>query len=131
MNITAPVGNTVQFTCTAEGVIALTYLVNSMTIAEVASIGVFQSTVNDGSQINAYLHFPVTSYINSWPVVAIAFLPDETRVYSPPAYLHVQGLCQCNVYVSVQMISEKLVHVNKITCDLLIQQHIIAKMMQY
>ena len=95
MNTSALVGTTAQFNCTADGAAGVTYLVNSMTIAEVASIGVTLSNpVFSGSHTSVYLYIPVTRDMDNWPVVCRAYLPDgghETS--SPPAYLHVQGLC--------------------------------------
>ena len=94
VNTSALVGTTAQFGCTADGAYAITYLVNSMTIIAVASIGVTQSApVYSGSQTSVYLYVPVTRSMDNWPVVCIAYLADGTRVDSPPAYLYVQGLC--------------------------------------
>ena len=96
MSTSALEGTIAQFNCTAEGAVAVTYLVNNMTIAAVTSIGVsaFLSTpVYNGSQTTLYLKVPVTRSMDNWSVVCIAYLPDGTRVDSPLAYLHVQGLC--------------------------------------
>ena len=83
-----------QFNCTADGAVAVTYLVNSMTIAQVASIGVTQSPpIYSGSEIRVYLYVPAINSTDNWPVVCIAILPGGLWVSSPPAYLHVQGLC--------------------------------------
>ena len=86
-------GTIAQFNCTADGAVAVAYLVNNMPIAQVASTGVTLSIVYSGSQTSVYLYVPVTRNMTNWPVVCIAYLPDETREDSPPAYLHVQGLC--------------------------------------
>ena len=95
VNTSALVGTTAQFNCTADGAASVTYLVNNMPIAEVASTGVNQSNpVFSGSQTSVYLYVPVTRSMDNWPVVCIAYLPDGGReASSPPAYLHVQGLC--------------------------------------
>ena len=85
----------VQFNCTADGAVSVSYLVNSMIVAAVASIGVSLSApVYSGSQTSIYLNVPVARSMDNWPVVCIAYLPNETRKdSSPPAYIHVQGLC--------------------------------------
>ena len=96
MSTSALVGTTAQFNCTADGADAVNYLVNNMTIAQMASNGVSLSApVYSGSQTSVYLYvFPVTRKINNWLMVCIAYLSDGTREdSSPPAYLHVQGLC--------------------------------------
>ena len=97
MNTSASVGTIAQFTCTADSARVVTYLMNNMTIAQVASHGVsvaLSTPVYSGSQTSVYLYVLVTRNMDNWPVVCIAYLPDETRVDStPPAYLHVQGLC--------------------------------------
>ena len=97
VNTSAPLGTIAQFNCTADGVTSVTYLVNSMTIAQVASFGVTLSPpVYSGSETSVNLYVPVTRSMNNWPVVCIAVLPDGAREdSSPPAYL--QGLCQCIV----------------------------------
>ena len=93
-NTSALVWTTAQFNCTVEGAVDVTYLVNNMTIAQVASIGVILSApIYSGSQTSVYLYVLVARSMTNWPVVCIAILPDGTRVDSPPAYLHVQGLC--------------------------------------
>ena len=97
VNTSAPLGTIAQFNCSADGVTRLTYLVNSMTIAEVSSFGVTLSPpVYSGSETSVNLYVPVTRSMNNWPVVCVAYLPDETSEVSPAAYL--QGLCQCIVY---------------------------------
>ena len=94
MNKTEPLGNTAQFNCTAVGIVPLTYFVNSKTIAEVASIGVKASEPDYSNfQTSVSLFVPATKGTNNWPVVCITYLPNGTLVDSPPAYLHVQGLC--------------------------------------
>ena len=96
MSTSALVGTTAQFSCTAEGAVSVTYLVNSMIITEdVASNGVIQShPVFSGSQTSVYLNVLVARSMNNWPVVCFAILPNGgLEVSSPPAYLHVQGLC--------------------------------------
>ena len=100
MNTSATLGTIAQFNCTADGVTSVTYLVNSTTIAQFASFGVTLSKpMYNGSETSVYLYVPVTKSMNNWPVVCVAYLPDGAREdSSPPAYLHVQGLCQCNVY---------------------------------
>ena len=105
VNTSAPLGTIAQFNCTADGVTSVTYLVNSMTIAQVASFGVTLSPpVYSGSETSVNLYVPVTRSMNNWPVVCIAYLVDGTRDdSSPPAYLHVQGLCQCNVLIIVSL----------------------------
>ena len=107
VNTSALVGTTAQFNCTADGAVSVTYLVNNMTITNVASHGVsvaLSPPVYSGSQTSVYLHVPVTRSVDNWPVVCIAFWPNGTRVdSSPPAYLHVQGLCQCNVLIIVSL----------------------------
>ena len=95
MNTSALEETTAQFNCTADGAASVTYLVNNMTITEVASIGVsvsLSAPVYNGTQTTLYLYVPVTRSMNNWPVVCIAYLPDHED--SPPAYIHVQGLCQ-------------------------------------
>ena len=102
MNTSALEGTTAQFNCTADGADTVTYLVNNMTYTDVASIGVTLSApVYSGNQATVYLYIPVTRSINNWPVVCIAYLPDGACVFSPPAYIQVQGLCQCNVLITV------------------------------
>eukprot|EP00731_Ephydatia_muelleri_P019225 Em0012g50a len=91
-NTSALLGTTAQFNCTADGVAGVTYLVNSMTVINVASIGVTQSIVYSGSQIIAYLYVPVTKDTNNYSVVCVACLLDVTCVYSPPAYLKVETM---------------------------------------
>ena len=101
VNTSALLGTTAQFNCTADGVAGVTYLVNSMTVINVASIGVTQSIVYSGSQIIAYLYVPVTKDTNNYSVVCFACLLDVTCVYSPPAYLKGQGslfLCVFRIY---------------------------------
>ena len=94
MNTSAPVGFIAQFGCTAEGAVAVAYLVNSMTITEVVSVRVTLSApVYSGNQTSVYLYVPVTRSMNNWSVVCVAYLPDGGREDSPPAYIHVQGLC--------------------------------------
>ena len=94
VNTSVPVGTTSRFGCTADGADAVAYLVNSMTIAQVVSIRVTQSSpFYSGSQISVYLDVPVTRSMDNWSVVCIAYLPDGTHVDSSPAYIHVQGLC--------------------------------------
>ena len=94
MNTSALVETSAQFTCSVDGSDAVTYLVNSMTIAQVASIGVTQSPpIYSGSEIRVYLYVPAINSTDNWPVVRIAILPGGLEVSSPPAYLHVQGLC--------------------------------------
>ena len=94
-NTSALVGTTAQFNCTADGAASVTYLVNNMILAALTSLGVQLSEHYDssGSQTSAYLRVPVTRDMTNWPVVCIAYLPNGTRVDSPLAYLHVQGLC--------------------------------------
>ena len=103
VNTSAFVGTTAQFNCTADSTWAVTYLVNNMTITNVAShaVSVSLSTpVYSGSQTSVYLYVLVTRNMTNWSVVCIAYLPNGTREdSSPPAYLHVQGLCQCNVLI--------------------------------
>ena len=107
VNTSALVGTTAQFTCTADSARVVTYLVNNMTIAQVASHGVpvrVSTPVYSGSQTSVCLYVPVTRNMTNWLVVCIAYLPNGTRVdSSPPAYLHVQGLCQCNVLIIVSL----------------------------
>ena len=86
VNTSALEGSTAQFTCTAGGTTGVTYLVNS-------TIGVTKSTVFSGNQTTLYLNVPVTRSMDNWPVVCRAFWPNGIREDSPPAYLHVQGLC--------------------------------------
>lgn len=98
MNTSAFVGNIVKFECTADDVTALAYLVNSMTITKVISVGVYESApVYNGSQISLYLQVVVTRSVTNWPVVCIAYLPDETNESSPPAYIH--GRLYCHLLV--------------------------------
>lgn len=93
MNKTEPLGTIAQFDCTAVGIVPLTYIVNSKTIAEVASIGVKASEPDySNSQTSVSLFVPVTKGTNNWSVVCITYLADGSRVDSSPAYLHVQGL---------------------------------------
>lgn len=96
VNQSAFLGTTATFSCTADGVQVVTYLVNNMTIAEVASIGVTLSEqVISGSQITSYLHIPVMKDTINFSVVCVACVRGGTRFNSLPAYL--QGL-----FVSVQ-----------------------------
>ena len=83
------------FNCTTDGAVSVSYLVNSMALTEVASIGVSLSApVYSGNQTSVYLNVPAINSTDNWSVVCIAYLPDETlEVSSPPAYLHVKGLC--------------------------------------
>eukprot|EP00731_Ephydatia_muelleri_P019270 Em0012g95a len=91
VNTSALEGSTTRFGCTTVGTVAVTYLVNSMSIAEVASIGVTLSPpVYNGSETSVYLYVPAINNTTGWQVVCSALLPNETRVVSPPAYLHVQ-----------------------------------------
>ena len=95
VNTSALVGTIAQFSCTADGAVSVTYLVNSMTYTDVASIGATQlSPVYNGSQTTVYLNVPVTRSMDNWPVVCVAILPNGgLEASSPPAYLHVPGLC--------------------------------------
>ena len=90
VNTSTPLGDTATFNCTADGAVVLTYLVNSTPAAWVAAYGVFISApLYNGNQISSYLYVPAITSTDNWPVVCIAYLPDETRVDSPPAYLTV------------------------------------------
>ena len=93
-NTSAVEGTTAQFSCTTDGAVAVAYLVNNMTIAEVASIGLTLSPlVYSGSWTSVYLYVPAINNTTGWQVVCTALLLNGTRVVSPPAYLHVQGMC--------------------------------------
>ena len=95
-NTSAPVGSIAQFTCTVEGADAVTYLVNNMTLADVASIGVsvsLSAPVSNGNQINVSLYVPAINNTTGWQVVCTALLLNGTRVFSSPAYLQVLGMC--------------------------------------
>ena len=89
-------GTIAQFNCTVDGAAAVAYLVNNMTIVEVASIGVFVSLsapVYNGTQTTLYLYVPVTENINdNCSVVCVAYLPNKNH-RSPLAYLELQGSC--------------------------------------
>ena len=95
MSKTEALGNTAQFNCTAVGIVPLTYFVDNRTIAEVAYIGVKASAPDySNSQTSVSLFVPVRKDTNNWSVVCTTFLADGSREdSSPPAYLHVQGLC--------------------------------------
>ena len=93
--------STATFSCVANNVQSVTYLVNSMPIYAVASLGVIQSSpLTSGSQTTVYLTIPGTSAFNNSQVMCLTFLADGTRYDSPPAYLLVTapGMCrdQCS-----------------------------------
>eukprot|EP00731_Ephydatia_muelleri_P019261 Em0012g86a len=90
-NTSAVEGTTAQFSCTADDAAGVTYLVNSINIAEVASIGVTLSPpVYNGRETTLYLYVPAIINTTGWQVVCIAYNGGRV-VSSPPAYLHVQG----------------------------------------
>ena len=92
--------STATFSCVANNVESVTYLVNTMPIYAVASHGVIQSSpLKNGNHTTVNLTIPATSAFNNSQVVCLAYLAG-TRDDSPPAYLLVEtpGMCrdQCS-----------------------------------